>query len=289
MDRKFAASIWIWSDGVSSIKNENIELFQKISDLGFEGVEIPTSDGHLNAGEIRDSLATSNKAGKLSPIVIGWGSPERDLASDSDKAKQEGALYIRRLIDLGAAIDADIIAGPLYAAVGEKKLLSRNERIKCLKLIAEQFRELGAYARENSVRLALEPVCRYDSHLINTTEQGLELVGMIDQDNVGLCLDTFHLNIEEKSVHDSIKQSSKHLFYFQACENDRGAPGSGHIRWGAVKEALDDLNYRGWISLESFVPDRDPFSKMMNAWRHLEPTQDDIAVKGLDYLRAALT
>ena len=117
----------------------------------------------------------------------------------------------------------------------------------------------------------------------------MELIEMIDQENVGVLLDTFHLNVEEKSLLDAITTAGEKLFHFHACENDRGTPGSGHIDWDIVAKALDQIDYKGWIGVESFTPFDKQFSFAMKVWRKLEPSQDEIASKGLYFLKSKLS
>ena len=259
-------------------------LFQKINKMGFEGVEIPTFDGNLDSTRIRSLLSSS----ELVPIVIGGGSAETDLSSESALVQRNGQSYIKRLIDLCRNIGGDLVVGPLYGPVGEKRLLSESECSKAMASLAREFKDIGKYARDRSVRLALEPLCRYDTHLLNTVAQARKLIDEIDNENVGLLLDTFHLNIEEKSFQKAIELAGNKLFHFHACENNRGTPGSGLVNWQEVKKALDTLNYNGWIAIESFVPNRGQFSAAMNTWRSFQPTQDEIASDGLNYLKRLL-
>jgi D-psicose/D-tagatose/L-ribulose 3-epimerase len=289
MTRHFAASVWIWSAGMSGNDAENQALLEKISNIGFDGVEIPSLDGNLNPTKIREDLASLGRIGRdLYPVIIGGGTPETDLSSESSSTRSQGVSYVKKLIDVCREIEGDLVCGPLYSAVGVKKYLSETERSKIVDIVGREFRALGKYAQDRSVRLALEPLCRYDTHLINTVFQGKELVEKIDLENVGLLLDTFHLNIEEKSIENAILHAGEKLFHFHACENDRGPPGTGHIDWQGVKEALDTLNYQRWVAIESFVPDRGQFSSAMNIWRHIAKNQDEIAVEGLEFLKDLL-
>jgi D-psicose/D-tagatose/L-ribulose 3-epimerase len=283
--RLFAASCWIWTDSLGANDEEDQALFEKILSIGFDGLEIPSFDGYLCATKIREALSS---IGKLTPIIIGGGTQETDLSSESNSTRAQGEAYVKRLIDKCRDIGGEIVCGPLYSAVGAKRLLSEKEHSKVLEIIAKEFKTLGNYAKERSIRLAIEPLCRYDTYLINTVKQGIELVESIDHENVGLLLDTFHLNIEEKSIEKAIKLSSGKLFHFHACENDRGTPGTGLINWNDVKRALDDLKYAGWVSIESFVPDKNGFSSNMNVWRHIERNQDEIARNGLSFLKEML-
>jgi D-psicose/D-tagatose/L-ribulose 3-epimerase len=289
MIRKFAASTWIWSPALGSSPTDDLALLEKISDFGFDGVELPSMDGYLNTDEIHELLSVVGKKSRpLTPIIIGGGSIDKDLSSESNPVRSQGMGYVKRLIDLSAKLDGELVCGPLYSCVGAKGTLSEKERARVRYLLIQEFKELGSYAKERSIRLALEPLCRYDTYLINTAAQGRELVDLIGSENVGLLLDTFHLNIEEKSVEGAITHSGEKLFHFHACENDRGAPGTGLIRWEDVRKGLDTVNYRRMISIESFVPEARPFSAAMHVWRSVEKNQDEIANRGLAFLRNLL-
>ena len=111
----------------------------------------------------------------------------------------------------------------------------------------------------------------------------------IGEENIGLLLDTFHMNIEEKSIEKAIDTAGDKLFHFHACENDRGTPGTGLIGWKDVKKGLKNVGYQDWISIESFVPFHGQFSSAMNIWRRIEEEQDEIATGGLSYLRSLLS
>jgi D-psicose/D-tagatose/L-ribulose 3-epimerase len=289
MKREFAASTWIWSPVLGLNPTDDLALLEKISDFGFDGVELPSLDGLLNPEDIRELLSVAGKKSRpLTPIIIGGGSVDTDLSSESNTVRRQGMDYVKSLIDLCAKLGGELVSGPLYSCVGAKRILSEKERAKVLYLLIQEFKELGSFAKERSIRLALEPLCRYDTHLINTVAQGRELVDRIGAENVGLLLDTFHLNIEEKSIEGAITHSGEKLFHFHACENDRGAPGTGLIRWEDVRKGLDAVGYRRMISIESFLPEAGQFSAAMHVWRSVEKDQDEIANRGLDFLRKLL-
>lgn len=289
MEWKFAASVWIWSPALGAKASDDEALLEKISNLGFDGVEIPTVDGLLDPVGLREILDTvESKRWPLAPIIVGWGSADTDLSSEYSTVRNHGASYVKRLIDLSASLDGELICGPLYSAVGAKKSLTSIERSKVLDTLTDEFKDLGRYATERSVRIALEPICRYDTYLINTVAQGRELVDRIGSEVIGLLLDTFHLNIEENSIEAAIRLAGEKLFHFHASENDRGTPGSGLIRWDEVRKGVLDLNYQNWISIESFTPDGGQFSSAMNVWRRIEQNQDEIATGGLAFLKKLL-
>lgn len=278
--RGFAVSSWVWS---SAVEADNYGAFGKASGFGFEGIEIPTMDGSLDSAAIRNALNSISP--RLTPIIIGGGLPHTDLSSEDPSIAKNGLDYVKRCVKMCADIGGSLTCGPLYSAVGSVRYLSGAEREKTLQRVILSFKDLGDFARDLGVSIALEPLCRYDTHLLNTAAQMYTLVEKIDRENVGILLDTFHMNIEEKSFNKAIATAGKKLMHFHACENDRGTPGTGLVNWNAVSESLRTANYEGWIVIESFTPYDPNFSQAMRVWRSLETTQDEIATKGLAFLK----
>jgi D-psicose/D-tagatose/L-ribulose 3-epimerase len=281
--RKYAVSAWVWT---SDIASNNFLALKKESEMGFDGIEIPTFDGRLDSDRIKDVLDSFSIEKKLSPIIIGGGLSKTNIASENLSTRRAGIEYLKRCVSLCSELGGSLVCGPLYTAVGEFGGLTESEREKIYQSVSRSFKDLCNFARNNRIRIALEPLCRYDTHLVNTTAQGMKLIEMIDEENVGLLLDTFHLNIEEKSVSRAIRTVRDKLFHFHASENDRGTPGSGQIRWDQVARSLDQINYEEWIGIESFTPFEKDFSSVMHVWRTLERSQDDIAVNGLKFLKS---
>jgi len=275
--RRYAVSSWLWAPVFTP------KALDKAYEFGFDGIEIPTFDGKLDVVQIRDVLGSHSK---IVPIIIGGGSASTDLSSEDASVVSSGVEYIKRCLEVCSKLGGDLICGPLYSTVGAPIYLTETHRQRVLEHIAVTFKDIGKFGNDLGVRLALEPLCRYDTHLINTSKQGMQLVEKIGEENVGLLLDTFHLNIEEKSFSNAITLAGDKLFHLHACENDRGAPGSGLVQWEQVAEAVDSIKYKGWIAIESFVPFENGFSSAMRVWRRLEENQDDIASKGLAFLKS---
>ena len=124
--------------------------------------------------------------------------------------------------------------------------------------------------------------------MINTSEQALRFVTEVNLPNVGIHLDTFHVNIEEKSFHQAITTAGKHLVHLHVCENDRGTPGTGLIDWKQVAKALKEVDYKGDATIESFTPECKTIAAAAAIWRKLAPSQDEMASEGLKFLRKLL-
>ncbi|MFA9403185.1 MAG: TIM barrel protein, partial [Anaerolineales bacterium] len=136
------------------------------------------------------------------------------------------------------------------------------------------------------IRLAFEPLNRFETDLINIVDQGLKLIDDVGAPNLGLHLDTFHMHLEEKNSATAIKDAGKRLFHFHACENDRGVPGTGQVDWGGVFQALVEIEYQGAVVIESFTPEVKSIARAVCIWREIAPDQDTIARDGLKFIKS---
>jgi D-psicose/D-tagatose/L-ribulose 3-epimerase len=169
--------------------------------------------------------------------------------------------------------------------VGRTWQQTADEREADLELLTGELRELCAYAAEHGVVLCIEPLNRFETSFINLTSQGIELVDRVDHPACGLLLDTFHMNIEERSLGDAIRSAGPRLKHLHACENDRGAPGSGHVPWEEVATACRDVGYDGPVVIESFTAKVKSIARAAAIWRTLAVSQDELASQGLRHLR----
>jgi D-psicose/D-tagatose/L-ribulose 3-epimerase len=142
------------------------------------------------------------------------------------------------------------------------------------------------YANEMGVVVGLEPVNRYETFLINTCEQALKLKSMIDRDNIKIHLDTYHMNIEEKSFYEATKLAGNDLIHYHLCENDRGIPGTGLVDWDDIFKALSEINYTGYAALESFVDCTDNMNTWV--WRQLAKDGDTLVAEGTAFIRSMM-
>jgi len=277
---RYGASSFIW---VSPFGDDNVaDLARHVAELGFDVLEICIEDpGLVTGGAVRKAA----EAAGVGVSVCGAFGPDRDLSHEDADMRRRGVDYLRTCIDLAAEVGSPHVAGPMYSAVGKTRLLPEEEREQQRGWAVESLRAAGEYAGERGVALAIEPLNRFETDLVNTVEQGLELCERIDLDNVGLLLDTFHMNIEEKSIPDAIRRAGGRLRHFHACENDRGAPGSGHVPWDDVATACRDIGYDGPVVIESFTAQVKSIARAAAIWRPLAVSQDELAEEGLRHLR----
>jgi len=147
---------------------------------------------------------------------------------------------------------------------------------------------LAKYAESKGVQLCIEPLNRFETDFLNTCDKGLKLIKAIGSKAVKLHLDTFHMNIEEKNQAAAILKAGPLLGHFHACGSDRGTPGNDHIDWKPIAKALKSIKYKGDVVIESFTTDVKVIARAAAIWRKIEPTRDEIAVKGLAFLNKTL-
>jgi len=270
----------------SPFSDSDLSVASDVSSMGYEVLEICIEDpALLSAAAINKAAAENN----LKISICGAFGPDRDVSSDDPEIRVKGIAYLKECIDLASAVGSPFVSGPMYSTTGKTRLLPPEARKAQLDLAVNNLREVGEYAATKGVGLAIEPLNRFETDLINTLEQGVELCKKIALENVGLLIDTFHMNIEEKSLTESITKSQKYIFHVQVSENDRGTPGSGQVRWEEFFSALKTINYSGWVVVESFLPTVAEIARAVSLWRPVAPSMDHLAREGRKFIAEAVT
>jgi D-psicose/D-tagatose/L-ribulose 3-epimerase len=280
MQNPIGANTWIW---VSPPTDQRLAtLAPRLRDWGFDLIEIPVeSPGDWDPARTKELL---NKVGLRATICVAM-SPERDLTSNDDAVVTSTQAYLRRCIDAEAILGGNVVAGPIYAPVGRTGVLEERERAARLDRLTRNLKPVADYAAARGVRLGLEPLNRFETNLINTAAQALEVIERVDSPALGILLDTFHMNVEEKHPAAAIRAVGQHLVHFHACGADRGTPGTDHTDWTAIAQALADIAYDGPIVIESFTSENQTIATAASIWRPLAASQDEIATQGLAFLR----
>jgi len=280
---RLGVNTWIWA---SPLTTDVLEaLLPTVLEVGAEHLEIA-----LEVPDLLDSArAASLLSGSgLSVSVCAAIGPDRDLIHPDRGVRENAANYLRCCIETTAALGGRNLVGPLYSAVGRVWSMTRAEREADTALLVEQLKKLATYAAEHGVTLCLEPLNRFETSFINLTSQALEVVQRVNHPALGLMLDTFHMNIEERSLGQAITLAGPWLKHLHACENDRGAPGSGHVPWLEVKAALGHIGFDGPVVIESFTDQVRSIARAAAIWRPLAESQDALARDGLHFLRGLL-
>ncbi|HLO15635.1 MAG TPA: 5-keto-L-gluconate epimerase [Anaerolineales bacterium] len=220
-----------------------------IASFGYQGVELAIRDPKLVDLENLNELVCKYNL-KVPAIGTGQAWGEEGLSfTDPDPTVRLAAIErIKSHIPVAARFNSIIIIGLIRGMV--KPGVSPEQAMNWL---IDALRECSEAASLSGIRLALEPINRYETTLINNIEQGLKLIEQVGAENFGLLLDSFHMNIEEPVVEDRIRACDQHIFHFHVADSNRWHPGAGHLNFKAVLETLSSINYHGWISGE-FLP-----------------------------------
>lgn len=280
MHRPLAVNTWIWTSPLTDATLAR--LAPHAAAMGYDALELPLeSVGDWDPARARDVLDAEG----LSAVVIGAMGPGRSLVSRAGDVSATRD-YLTACINAATALGATRVAGPFYAPTGVTWRLDVDERRAVEAELRESLAPLVAEAAAAGVVLAVEPLNRYETSLINTVDQALAALGPLLGDGLGLALDTYHLNIEEKHPDAAIRLAGRALSHVQVCGTDRGAVGSDHMDWPAIFRALDDVDYTGILGLESFTGENATIAVAASVWRPLAPSQDDLAESSLRALRA---
>ncbi|MEH1097793.1 sugar phosphate isomerase/epimerase family protein [Micromonospora sp. CPCC 205561] len=275
---RIGINTWAW---VAPLTDDDLaRLAPRIRAWGFDAVELPVQApgdwDPVRAGELLAGLG-------LAPAICAGLLPEHDLLADDDEVVRRTTDFVRYCLRAATQVGAAVVAGPLYAPAGRRWPLDPDARRAATARLVERLRPLADEAAGRGVTIALEPLNRYETSLINTVDQALEVVDGVA--GLGIALDTFHLNIEERDLPAAIRAAGDRLVHVQVCGNDRGVPGGDHLDWSAMLAALADLGYSGQLSIESFTAPA--LAVPMSVWRPLAADPDTLAVEGLAFLRAS--
>ena len=266
----------------SPFTNESIDLFATFADWGFDSVEIAAENPLvLDATVIKAALEKHNI--RCISVAAAFGQ-DRDLRGTLEQ-QQTSLQYIKDTIDFTKGVGGELVVGPLYSSVGRAEAVTAKEYALQEETVVAHLKELCKYAAASEIKLAIEPLNRFETDFINTCDQGLNLIKKVGSDWLYLHLDTFHMNIEEKHLGEAIIKAGDQLALLHACGSDRGTPGWDHTNWDDIKQALKTINYKGQLVIESFTPEVKLIAKAASIWRTIDGSGETIAREGLKFLR----
>ena len=263
MDLSIVLSTQPASFSALAYKGEIGENFSKIKALGYDGCELAVRNPDLLDSEFITSLISSNS---LPVPALGtgqvYGEEGLSFTHINENIRTTAKARIKAHIKFAEKLDALVIIGLIRGTVENEGSMNDAEE--------HLISALKECAQENSeIKLAIEPINRYETNLINTVESGLDLLEKVGMENVGLLLDTFHMNIEEPSISESILKTKDRIFHFHVADSNRWYPGAGHIDFRKILDDLEKVNYKGYVSAEIM-----PF-----------PTPDVAAEKAIENMR----
>jgi D-psicose/D-tagatose/L-ribulose 3-epimerase len=271
-------NLLLWTGFVTE---EHFPLLAKLKGAGYDGVELPIFEGspehYRKVGKaIRDNGLRAN-------AVTAMPDQQRDCMS-SDPAVQEAALkHVSRAIDCTEALGGEVLCGPFYQPLG---IFSGNPPTATERAnVAAVHKRAAAYAASRNIKLAIEPLNRFECYVLNTNDAAAALVKSVGAPNYGLLYDTFHSNIEEKDPVAALTRTLPQINHVHFSENDRGTPGKGHVPWAPTMKALKSGGYQGWCAIEAFGRALPALAAATRVWRDFFPNHEEVYRFGHDFLR----
>lgn len=281
----YAISNWIYGD-------EPLEhTMARLARYGYDGIELMGEPRQYNPVEVRRQCERHGLQVLSLAGMYPWPTQERDLANPDLAVRRRAVEYLRECVDFAVAIGAPVIivvpsavakTSPIGTFSSEEDWMAAAERE--WEWAVQSVREAAAYALDKGVHLAIEPINRYETFLVNTCEQGLCFVEQVGSEAVGLHLDTFHMNIEEADPAESVRRAGRKLLNVHIADSNRQSIGHGHFDFRAIVRALLDINYQGSLALEPLPPVPDPY--IAARLKRYEPLRDVYAEESIRRLRA---
>ncbi len=277
---KLGVSTYIWSAGYDSAVED---VLPRLKEHGFDGIEFPIFDPKIiSPSRVRRALEANDLECNVASVFI----DHLSLISPDKSVRDQSVQRLKDVIAVAAECGAPLVAGPLYSRVGY--LPGRRRTADEWSWAVEGYQQLSDSLEEHHVAVAIEPLNRFETYFLNTAADAVRLCDEISNPNIGILFDTFHANIEEKDVAAALLSLEKHLKVIHTSENDRGTPGSGHIAWGKVFEAILQMHYDGWLTIESFGFSIEGLNAAASIWRDIEESPSVIAFDGVRFLRSCV-
>jgi sugar phosphate isomerase/epimerase len=238
----------------------------RIASYGYDGVELAIRDPKLV--DINELDAAVKRHGLEVPAIgtgQAWGEERLSFTSAEPKVRRAAIERIKSHVPLAQHFGAIIILGLIRGITPPGQSHEQS-----MAFLVEALQECSAVAAAEGVRFALEPLNRYETDLVHTVAEGMDLIRRVGAENFGLLLDTFHMNIEEPSIEASIGACGNRIFHFHVADSNRWHPGAGHLNFRAILTALRETGYDGYVSGE-FMPVPDAHTGALRAIDHLRP------------------
>lgn len=268
---------------------DHAKYIKKAASLGYDILEFQ-AQALLNMSDARmeELKAIAKDEGIELTYSLGLD-PAYDISSYDENTRKAGIKYLTEIVEKIHKMDGKILSGVSYAGWGvppyefEKEVLLENS--------VKGMKEVSKVAKEYGITYGIEAVNRFEGVIVNTAKEALDYVNRVDMENVGILLDTYHMNIEENNIGDAIRTAGDKLVGFHVGENNRTAPGRGHLDWDEIFTALKDVNYSGRIVAEPFVKAGGEVGRSIYVWRNLVEDTSEAGIDAeakymLDYLKS---
>ena len=252
--------------------------------MGLSGVEIPMFDP--SALPV-DSIRNAFEANGLECTVCAILPKSINPISPDAGVRRRAIEHLTRCVEAARAMGAKLLGGPLFAPIGY--LPRHRPRPAELSWAATAFQALSSVLDENDMQLSLEPVNRSETFFLRTAAEAKQLCELIGNPRIGVTIDTFHANIEERNIASAVLSLGSHLKHVHASENDRGPLGRGHIPFAAIVDALRAIGYNGYLMIEGFGYGANEKNAPGRLWASTDISPDALAIESAQYLNNVLS
>lgn len=281
---KIGINLLLWTGHVTQDHRPQLEA---IAATGFDGAEIPMFDAS-DVEHYRQLGALLDDLGLQRTVCSAFTAPEHNPVSPDAVARAGAFDQARRVVDCGHAMGAQLVVGPLFQPLGlfSGAPPSETELEHC----ADFLRRLAPHMRDAGMVCAVEPLNRFEAHVLNTAEQGLAMMARVADPAVGILYDTFHAHIEEKDPLAALQSvlAAGQVAHVHIAENDRGTPGKGHAKIAETIALLKASDYDGWLTIEAFGKAVPELAAATRVWRDFFADPLDVVRDGYGYIRQCL-
>ena len=279
---KFGAHIYLWTDRWS---NAQLDLFDNARELGLSCLEIAVGDDiEFDAAAIRKRAESLGMDVVLSPGAD-WPM-DKDISHEDDECRMAGVRWHRDWISKAADVGAVAYTGAIYGHPG--RVERRRRTSDDIQQTAVNLRLLADHAARQGIELAIEPMNRYRTHVVNTPAAAMQLIQLVDSPSLKVLLDTYHLVTEVRDFGEAIQTCGNHLSTIHACENDRGAPGGGIVPWDEIFAAIKEIGFDEYIMFETYNTSLDGFAVSRGLFHDVCPDGNQFVRDALNFMKAGL-
>jgi D-psicose/D-tagatose/L-ribulose 3-epimerase len=274
---KFGMNLLLWSGELNDSLLPVLEMLKK---QGYDGIELPLFNLDLDYAAWGKRLDDLGLARTAVTIRVSGNNP---ISEDSQERKQ-GIEMTQQALDCCAAVGATHLVGPYHSALGH--FSGSGPTPDEWKWGVESMRKVAEHAAKTNVILGVECLNRFETYLLNSHGDAAKFAREVNHPNCKVMYDTFHANIEEKSIPDAIRACADVLCHVHISENDRSTPGKGNIRWKENFDTLKEVGYDGWLMIEAFGLALPEIAAATKIWRRMYDSEEQLARDGLAFMKA---
>jgi D-psicose/D-tagatose/L-ribulose 3-epimerase len=274
---QFGMNLLLWS---GELDNSIMPVLESLKSMGYDGVEVPIFNLDLDYstwGQRLDELGLQRTA------VTVRGEEDNPISPD-EAVRAKGIENSKRTLDCCAAIGATHLVGPYHSALGV--FSGQGPSDDEWHWGVESMRAVAEHAKQSSVMLAVECLNRFETYLLTSHADSARFVKEVDHSNCRMMYDTFHANIEEKSISGAIRSCADVMCHVHISENDRSTPGAGNVRWAENFDTLKEVGYDGWMMIEAFGLALPELVAATKIWRRMYDSEEQLARDGLQFMKS---